>query len=168
MIDLSTACSVIAIIVAFWSVYYSRYFWIEDNRPIVTAEIVECASGVGVACFNLVVYNSGSRPAVDIRLEAEKEDVEKILSEGATEHDRTQIHNIFSGNPKIQLLLNGKDTLTAFSSFSNQKGSQADNLKYEGELSVKIKYSGIDGKKYISKVPLRVRGSKGFGGSVWT
>ena len=168
MIDLSTACQIITAIAAFWSVYSTRRFWLENNRPIVTAEIVVCASGVGAACFNLVVFNSGNRPAVNIRFEAEKEDIEKIISEGATEDDRDRIHNVFSENSKIPLLLNGGKVSTGFFSFSDRKGSQEDKLKYEGELFVKINYSDMEGEKYISEIFLRVRGSQGFGGSVWT
>jgi hypothetical protein len=168
MEELKAVSVIIAVIVSFWSLYRTYRFWLLSNRPIVVAQVIENSSGIGVACFDLVVYNCGNRPATHIVIQAKKGDIDQIISEQATEIHRSEIYGIFSETSKIALLLNGKDTATGFFSFSNNPDSEANILKYEAELPIKIKYSDIEGRKYVSKMTLFIRDSKGFGGcSVW-
>ena len=167
MDEIRTTFTVIAVVVSLISLYFTRKFWLQSNRPIVSAEIVENSSGVGVALFDLVVYNSGSRPAANIRLFAEKENINQILSENITSKYRNEVCEVFSDKSKIALLLNGKEAKTAFFSFSNNGEQNADVLKYESNLPVSIYYEDIEGRSYTSNIVLFIRDSYGFGGSVW-
>ncbi|EDN70159.1 hypothetical protein BGP_2240 [Beggiatoa sp. PS] len=167
MEELRTIFSIIAIIISFGSIYYTRHFWLQSNRPIITAEIVENSSGVGIALFDLVISNSGNRPAINIMIQAEKADIEKIFSKNITETYKKAIYDIFSEKSKIALLSNGKETKTGFFSFSNTEKSDADILKYEEELPIKITYSDIEGRKFVSKINILTRASRGFGGGIW-
>jgi hypothetical protein len=167
MVEVETALSTIAILMSFWSVYYTKKFWFESNRPILSASIELQSSGLGIALWNLVIYNSGNRPATNITLEAKKEDIDSIISVGAKDSHRTEIHRIFSTNSHIGLLLNSENVKTAFFSFSNNTGSAEDIIKYEGKLPIKIHYSDINKRRYVSNIILYMRDGNGFGGSVW-
>ncbi len=166
-IELRTIFSFLAICISFFSFYSTRRFWFLTNRPIVTAEIVEKFSGVGTAAFDLVVYNSGNRPAVNIKLYSEKQDIENILSKNITQKDKEEVFDVFSTKNKIALLLNNKNAKTAFFSFSEKAHSDSDILIYEAELPIVISYSDIDGNEYSTSISLYIRESEGFGGSVW-
>jgi hypothetical protein len=164
MIETTTIISAIAAITSLVSLYFTRRFWLLTNRPIVTAEIVEHTSGVGIVVFDLLVYNSGNRPAVNIKLRAESKDIDEILSEKASNSDRQFIHGVFSEPKKIALLRNGKEPKTAFGAYS-ENSCNGDILKYQAELPIKIIYQDINGKNYIDKIVLYVCDAEGFGGA---
>ena len=167
MDEIRTLFAIIAVVISFFSFYFTRRFWLESNRPIVTAEIVENDSGVDMALFDLIVHNSGSRPAINIRLSAEKENIVKIFSENIALEHKNAVYDVFSDNRKIALLLNGKEARTAFFSFCNNGDLALDILQYGAKLPVSIYYEDVEGRFYTSNVILFVRGSYGFGGSVW-
>jgi hypothetical protein len=166
-IEIQTFLSVAAILISIFSLRSTRQFWFLTHRPIVTAEVIVNFDGVGMAAFDLVLYNSGNRPAVNITLYAEKQDVERILSANITQENKQEVLDVFSALNKIALLLNGKDAKTAFFSFSEKANTDADFLEYEAALPIVISYSDIEGKEYASNVCLFIRGSEGFGGSLW-
>ena len=165
--ELRNLFSIVAVAISVATYISTRKFWFLTYRPIVTAEIIVNSSGIGMATFDLVVYNSGNRPAVNIKLYAERTDIENILSTNITQEKKKEVIGVFSSCNKIALLLNDKDAKTAFFSFSNQVGSDADWLQYERELPIVISYSDISGKEYSSNIILHIRGAEGFGGSVW-
>ena len=165
MIEYTTIISAVAAITSLVSLYFTRRFWLLTHRPIVTAEIVENTSGVGIVVFDLVVYNSGNRPAVNIKLCAESKDIEKIFSEKASRSDKEFIHEVFSASNKIALLLNGKEPNTAFGAYSENR-CNGDILKYQAELPIQIYYQDIDGRKYCENIVLYTRPAEGFGGAV--
>jgi hypothetical protein len=167
MDEIRTAFSVIAVIVSSFSLYFTRRFWLQTYRPIITAEIVENSSGVGAALFDLIVHNSGSRPAINIKLCAKKENIEKILSKNATLENKDRVIEVFAPSNKIALLLNGKEAKTAFFSFCNISDHNLDILEYESELPICIYYEDIESRKYKSKITLFIRGVNGFSGSIW-
>lgn len=79
-VEISTGFALIALVISFWSIYTAKRLWFLEHRPIISAEIVINTSGVGIALLDLVVYNSGNRPATQIHLEAEQEHIEQIIS----------------------------------------------------------------------------------------
>ncbi len=166
MIEISTLISaIVALITTFLTLYFTRRFWLLTHRPIITAEIVESASGVGVAVFDLAIYNSGNRPAININISAENKDLEKIFTENASESGKETTREVFSPSNKIALLLNGKNTKTHFGAFSNI-GCNADILIYEAELPIHITYKDIEGRDYNENMVLYIRAAEGFGGAV--
>lgn len=158
--------SIIALLLSFLSIYTTVKLWFLENRPIVTAEITEESSGVGTALLNLTIYNSGNRPATNIYFEAEKENINKIISQSAKKEHIKEIDFIFSKSAIIPLLLNGDQTKTAFFSFSNNQ-KDADILLCNSSLPIKVYYSDNTGKKYTSSITILIKDKKGFGGSVW-
>lgn len=167
MEEIRSIFTIIAVLVSFWSAYTVRRLWYQANRPIISVEIKENTSGEGDVIFDMVVHNSGNRPATDIVINAKKEDIDKILITDTSENIRNEIYQIFSKTSKIQLLLNNDNTKTAFFGFSTQPSEPVYVLNYETQLSIELRYLDLDGNRYIEKQSLYIRDSNGFGGSVW-
>ncbi|GAB4197989.1 MAG: hypothetical protein Tsb002_32590 [Wenzhouxiangellaceae bacterium] len=165
---LSNLVPVMAVFIAFWSVYTTKKLWYQANRPIVSADIRQFEGGVGVVVFNLAVCNSGNRPATNIIFSAQDKDLEKILIEDAQKSCVDDIYSIFSGAARVQLLLNGEEAETAFGGYAVDASSNPQCvLKFEAVLPIEISYKDLNGKSYKSNQTLFIRPKDGFGGSVW-
>jgi len=167
MEEIRNIITVIATLISFWSVYTARRLWYQSNRPLLSALLKEHSAGIDTALFDLIIVNSGNRPATDIYIKAKKVDIDSVFKENAKEGSKKYLYQIFSGKSKIQVLLNGKEVKTAFSGCSTNIENSACILEYESELPIIIHYKDIDGNKYYSKLSLYIRDSDGFGGSVW-
>ena len=65
--------AVLTLIAAWGSIYMVRKTWLDTYRPIVAARVETLPrAGDGSIPYNLVVYNSGNRPAKEIRLHADE------------------------------------------------------------------------------------------------
>ena len=107
MIEIGTIFSILAIIISIVSLHSTRRFWFSTHRPIVTAEITQNSSSKGVVIFDLTVYNSGNRPAVNITLSAAKLDIEKILSDTIKSENKKRVLSTFSSSmlPNVNPIL---------------------------------------------------------------
>ena len=166
MEELRTIFSVIALLISFWSAYTVRRLWYQTHRPIVSAVVRENSSGVGTCLFDLVLINSGNRPATDISFEVKEKDIEKIIIKNTPEEKKQELINIFNC-AKIQQLLAGEEAKTFFFAFSTKPNNSVDILEYESQMPVVIHYSDLEKRKYTSKQNLYIRDNKGFGGHNW-
>lgn len=166
MEEIKTFLTAFAVAISLASLYFARRSWMQSNRPIVTAVIVEHASGNMGAVFNLMVSNTGNRPATSVRLIAKPEDIDKLIAPSAEEEKRKYIHYCFDAESTIPVLKNGEELTTAFGSISHP-GSKDQCLNYGAEITIEITYNNLEGRNYRSIVPLRVHAREGFGGSVW-
>jgi len=159
--------SVTALLISISSFVFAIKSWHQSNRPIVVAYIEEHSMGVNSATFNLVLSNTGNRPAVNIKLSALKDDIEKIFEENIDDVTKNGIFNCFKEVSEVALLKNNSSIVTSFGSFEgpykNRKG-----LKYDSWLPIEITYKDLRANKYKEKLPLKVRGLKGFGGGIWS
>ncbi|MBT9498361.1 MAG: hypothetical protein IV103_14195 [Zoogloea sp.] len=167
--DVRTVLTVIAVGISIASLYFSRRSWLQSNRPIVTAFITEHASGNTGAVFNLVVSNTGNRPATNVRIHAASAMISRLLIEGTEQKLRESIEMCFSEEATIPVLRNGEELETGFGAFTSPKTGNGTSpwLAYGEEIPVEIRYCDLEGRAYISKHPLKVYARKGFGGSVW-
>ncbi len=166
MEEIRTSLVAFAVAVSLASLYLSRRLWLQSNRPIVTAAIVDYASGNMGAVFNLVVSNTGNRPATNVRLNAKSEDIDKLMVVSVEEGKRQSIHNCFNDEAMISLLKNGEELTTSFGSISHP-GSKDQWLKYGARITIEITYDDLEGRSYRSIVPLKVYAREGFGGGIW-
>jgi len=166
MEEIRTFFVAVAVAVSLASLYLSRRLWLQSNRPIITAAIVDYASGNMGAVFNLVVSNTGNRPATNVRLNAKPEDINKLMVVSVEEEKRQFIYNCFSNEAIITLLKNGEEITTSFGSISHPS-SKAQWLKYGARITIEITYNDLEGRSYRSIVPLKVYAREGFGGGVW-
>jgi hypothetical protein len=164
--ELRTGLAVVAIGVSIASLYFSRRSWFQANRPIVTAFVAEHDAGNNACTFNLVIANSGSRPATNIRLHASESVIESLLEADTTQDRKESIRQCFSASAMIPLLRNGEEIETAFGAFTTDV-SNGPWLKYDKQIQIEVSYQDLEGRKYRSRLPLKIFVRNGFGGSVW-
>lgn len=165
--DLRTGLALGAFVIALVSLYFTKVNWLQSNRPIVTAFITEHASGNMAAVFNLVLANTGNRPAVRVRLHASQEDIASLLDPKVSENEFEMIEANFLAQSEVPLLRNSEELTTSFGAF---RGSADDApwLRYGAEIEISVSYQDLDGRKYKSRQPLKIYAREGFGGGVWT
>ena len=164
-LDLKTLVSLISAILSATSLYFTRRFWLASNRPIISASIVS-DSGNLATTYNLVIYNTGNRPATSIRLYTDKEVIDGIINPNANKVLTDDIYQCFANEAVIPLLINGKEAFNSFGSTS--QNPEANVLRYNSQLPILISYSDLENRKYNSKQVLVVRISQGFAGGRWS
>lgn len=167
MENLKLAISLVAIAMSVGSLVFSWRTWIQTNRPIVTAFVTECGTGSAAHTFDLVLANTGNRPAVSIRLHALKRDLEHLLDAGAPESRREWMMLIFSEESIVPLLRNGEELRTSFGAYI-PTDPEAKWLNYGAQIRIRVEYEDLAGRKFTSKLPLRIYARHGFGGGSWS
>lgn len=161
--DVRTAFSAVAIGISLASLYFSRRSWLQSNRPIVTAFVKEKEPGNIATVYNLIVANTGNRPATNVRLLASEQAIVDIMIPEAPARESEAIKRCFSDEAQIPLLKNGEELETAFGHTSMQNKC----LKYGSLLDIEIQYNDLEGRDYVSKLPLKIYVRRGFGGFTW-
>ena len=164
--DIRTLISVSALVASVLSLYFTRRFWLQSNRPIVTVFVDENSSGNMSTTFNLVLSNTGNRPATNVRINATGEMISKLIGEGASQEMIESINFCFSPESFVAILRNGEELTTAFGSYGVEKKSQL--LNYGAVIQIAILYDDLDGRAYISQMPLKIFARHGFGGAIWS
>ncbi len=110
--------------------------------------------------YNLLVENTGNRPATDIQLQVDR-DVLKSAMKPDCSLSTAEITNCFDPHYTIPVLGNGQSTLTAFG-----KTTDKDDCMWiaDSRFPITIKYSDLDERRYRSKVTLFIFDSTGFAG----
>jgi hypothetical protein len=102
-------------IIAFLAIvgfFNTRWLWKESNRPIVSALVETHSAGNVATMFNLTVINSGSRPAINIKLTIDDyKEFEKCIQNSDNKMIE-QITRCFSEYATISLLINGEKNPT--------------------------------------------------------
>lgn len=158
----------IATLIAVFSYFNTVRLWRKSNRPIVSAVIETDSSGNIATTYNLLIINSGNRPAVNIslKLKLSDEDFKKCITQEINDNKIKHILNCFRSETIIPLLINGEKTSNSFGLTSNKKG---DNVWiYGSSLPIEITYEDLEKNKYISKQTLVVKYSKAFAGMEWS
>ena len=164
-IGLPTWISLAALAASVISLYFARRFWLQSNRPIVTAFVDEHSSGNMATAFNLVLSNTGTRPAVNVQLHAEPAMITRLFGDGVTDVMAEEIRSCFSSRSRVALLRNGEELTTAFGPYGREKSSQ--QINYGAEIPILITYQDLDRRRYKAHMPLKVFARHGFGGAIW-
>lgn len=163
--DIRTFISIAALVASVISLYFTRRFWLQSNRPIVTAFVDEHHSGNTTTKFNLVISNTGKRPAVNVKIHAEPSMISRLFGDGITAEMTEAITHCFSDEGAVALLRNGEELTTAFGSYGVDKKSQL--LNYGAQIPIALTYQDLDGRSYKALMPLKIFVRHGFGGAVW-
>lgn len=166
-IDWKLVVSVVAMVASFISLYFTKVNWLQSNRPIVTAFITEHHSGNMAATFNLILANTGNRPAVRVRLLASHENIRRLVEPGISDKHFNLIAQNFMAKSEVPLLRNGEELTTSFGAFTTSE-SDGKWLKYGAECEATVTYRDLEGRKYESTLPLRIYARDGFGGGIWS
>jgi hypothetical protein len=157
--------SAVGALIAFASVFITRKNWRDSNRPVVSAYVDEESGGDGITVFNLYLKNTGTRPATAIQLHASEKDIERIIAEQAEPKRRQHIKAVFSQKSRLAILHPEETLVTSFGLASARPNEHW--LKYGEELPARVTYRDLEGRKYSSKLFIRIRPREGFGGGVW-
>lgn len=164
--DLRTILSAVALSVSLLSLYFTRVNWLQSNRPIVVAYVTEHEPGNVATTFNLVVANTGNRPAVRVRLGASHHDILQLVEDDIEPNAFKAIESCFRPESEIPLLRNGEDLTTSFG-FVSDYPRNGNCLRYGAKTEISITYQDLEGRLYKSKQPLKIYVRKGFGGGTW-
>jgi hypothetical protein len=154
-----------ALVVSVFSFYFSIRSWRETNRPIVTARVTSHGGGEEGTALNIVVENTGNRPARNVRLSVSEEHLKAALSENVDEVWGKSIRRCFSDRGVIPVLANGKSVSNDFGWLTvGEKSAWRGDLRFDIEVS----YEDLDGRKFKHVNPLLVADDVGFAGSFWS
>lgn len=150
----------VALVISISSFFFAVLSWRETHRPIVTA-LIRCPhSGNMGSGLEIVVSNSGNRPAQDIKLSAHKLELDKALSAPKEDSVRNAVERCFSEETFIPVLEGGKEVSNSFGVFTS--GEIPDTWHYKSVLEVTITYKDLAGRKYKNTNKLLIVCNKGF------
>jgi hypothetical protein len=154
-----------ALIVSLIALGMSFYFWRLQFRPIVTAMVKTNAGGNEGITYDLVLLNSGSIPARDIRLEVlDLAALDRALGSGADQDNKKMWLACFDKGTVVPILHNGDRTSC---SFGATKRADRGFWKHGAEFPIRIRYTGWFGDKYPHEQTLRIADSDSFTGYLW-
>ena len=154
----------IALFVSLLAYNFNRKSWRETYRPIVTARIATVASGNIAIALNVVVNNSGNRPAKNVRLLVNQNDLESALL-SKDESLRSIIENCFYPPTIIPIIENGRSVHNAFGHLSEGQDSI---WKVNSKLKIDILYENLEGRPFKHEIYLLLAGDEGFAGGLWS
>ena len=163
--QLPLVLSSVAVIVALLSVWEARRAWQQSNRPIVSAVVQTHETGNVATVYNLVVMNTGNRPAVRVRLFAKRDAINSCLSGQPDKRLLPGILGCFSAEAEIPLLV---DSGRVTNSFGITSASESPSFwKYDSRLPIRITYSDLHGRKFKSRLVLVIKDTSAFAGGAW-
>ncbi|MHB1057991.1 MAG: hypothetical protein ACYC0F_08930 [Rhodanobacter sp.] len=154
--------SVGSLLAAIFSVYFTVRLWRKSNRPLVTARIATHSGGNMAISLDILVENTGTRPALDVRLRAKSEEIRAaMLSQDSTEIQR-DANRIFFSDVSIPVLANGRIMSNAFGA-TGEGGDWCAGAR----ISIEVCYSGMDGTRYTEPGVLLLHDDAGFAQTSW-
>lgn len=165
---LNLAVATVALIVSMVALGFSIFFWYRQFRPIVTAMVETHHGGSEGIAYDLVVLNSGSIPAKNIKLLiSDQIALEEALGRGANEENRGRWLACFEPSSVIRLLQNGARTSCSFG-LTHRDPHQSFWIA-QAEFPIQIEYEGWFGEKYQGDRPniLQIADSDSFTGGMW-
>lgn len=154
-----------ALIVSVFSFYFSIKSWRESNRPLVTARVTAFDGGELGTALNIVVENTGNRPAKNVRLTVNRKDLEAALVNNPDDPLRKRAEICFSERGVIPVLANGKSVSNDFGWLS---GDSKSTWTGDRRFNIEVTYEDLDGRNYKHANPLLIADDKGFAGSFWS
>lgn len=152
-----------SLLVAISSLTLTWRLWRKTNRPILTAWIASAAGGDEGIALNIVLENSGNRPAKDVRLVA----TEKYVLAALDHLNETEIpgdaRHCFFNDKQISVLANGKRMTNAFGYLGSKPGA----WKSGAVIPLVIEYKGLENERYRAKMNLILVDDNGFAQSSW-
>ena len=181
--DWKAIISLISIAISIASLYVSRKSWSESNRPMITVKIHKNnSSGNNAILFDLVVENTGNRPAKEIKLDADQPALKRAYHQNIDNYDKEIIQECFNENGVIPILANGEyvknffgqvyfvqTTRTLAAKAKNfQNNSSKSSWKPFSKFNITVQYQDLDGRKYKDIMPVVITDNKnGFAGVAW-
>ncbi|MDH1869224.1 MULTISPECIES: hypothetical protein [Pseudomonadaceae] len=155
------AISITSVLISLASVTFAMNSWHRTNRPIISARITTAVGGEVNTALNIVVENTGNRPAKSIKLIAKRSDVLGAMREKSQIVPIDAEHCFFE-HKIIPVLANGKAASNAF-------GSIGEDGEWEAgaKIPLEIEYFSFEGKRYTEEMALLLVDDAGFAQTFW-
>jgi hypothetical protein len=101
-----------------------------------------------------------------VRLHASQEDIASLLDPQVRENEFEMVEANFLAQGEVLLLKNGEALTTSLGAVSGDSSNEP-WLRYGAEIEISVRYQDLEGRKYQSKLPLKVYAREGFGGGMW-
>lgn len=151
--------AVVALVISLFSFGFAVYSWRQANRPMVVARVTtESGGNTGIA-LNLLVENTGNRPAQDVELIANEADVRSASAQAVVPRDAERC---FFSSIRIPVLANGRRSTNAFWHLG-----QADSWRAGAEIPVTVRYRDLNGRRFSNKHRLVLADDAGFAQTFW-
>lgn len=153
--------SVIALLVSACSLLISSDIWRRTARPVVAVAVKTHGGGNIAIFYDLVVLNSGTMPAKNIRLIAGSNSLAAALGPDATPANRARWLACF--DKVIPMLLNNERTTC---SFGTTMANDAGFWKHGAVIDIEVAYEGR-WWTHRDKQQLRIADTDSFTGYYW-
>jgi hypothetical protein len=155
-------------LVAVFSFFNTTRLWRKGNRPILSAFVETYSAGNVATMYNLLVINSGNRPAVNVylNLKLSDEDFKRCITQEINHPRVEDILKCFNIEGAIPLIIDGEKKSNYFGLTST---ISEENIWVPGSsLPIEINYQDLEGNKYVSALTLVVKYSEAFAGTEWS
>jgi hypothetical protein len=159
---MDTMIAAAALVISVCSLGVSIYFWRLSFRPIVTAVVKTHVAGSEATAYDLVVLNSGTLPARNIRITAAENWLAAAFGRDASEENKERW---LAGLNQVIGLLQNNDRVSC--SFGTTKANDTGFWKYNATIPVIITYEGWFGQKYNAAQNITIADSNSFTGYYW-
>lgn len=157
----TASISVISVLISLASMTFAVNSWHRTNRPIISARITTAAGGEINTALNIVVENTGNRPAKSITLTAKRSDVIGVMRDTSQAVPMDAERCFFERNV-IPVLANGKVASNAFGAIGRDGEWEAG-----AKIPLEIEYFSFEGKRYTEKMDLLLVDDAGFAQTSW-
>lgn len=152
----------ISALIAISSLAFAVKSWHRTNRPIISVRITTVKGGNVNITLNIVVENTGNRPAKEITLVADKAAVLAALKDISSQEIPLDAQHCFFAGKTIPVLANGKSATNAFGVIGTDGDWEAG-----ARIPLLIEYRSFEGKRYSEKLDLLLADDAGFAQTFW-
>jgi hypothetical protein len=151
-----------ALVVSLCSLLISFDLWRRSFRPIVTVAVKTHSGGNVAILYDLVVVNSGTLPAKDIRIQLSENALASAFGGDATKENKERWLACLNS---VIPILHHNDRVSC--SFGTTKINNTGFWKYDAKLHVTIKYRSWFGWSYRGEQEIQIADSDSFTGYSW-
>jgi hypothetical protein len=150
-----------ALVVSLLSLAFAVRAHNHSHRPLVTARITAHDGGNVAISLDLLVENSGNRPALDVFIRAEQDDLKAVMS-NPDQALPTDVVRVLSGTVAIPVLANGRIATNSFGWLGGKSPWKAGSV-----LPITVSYRGLGRQRYVESMTLLLADDAGFAQSFW-
>ena len=150
-----------ALVVSLLSLAFAVRAHNHSHRPLVTARITTHDGGNMALSLDILVENSGNRPAFDVLIRVDDADLRNAMA-NPDQPLPTDVVRVLSGTVAIPVLTNGRSATNSFGWLGGKAPWKAGSV-----LPITVSYRGLGGQRYEESMTLLLAGDAGFAQSFW-
>lgn len=162
--DLGTTIGVAALLISGVALIISVLAWRDSNRPLVTARVTTAAGGNVAVALNLLIENTGNRPAKNTQLSVVPALFDRALAPSLDDAERRRVADCFSPAFRIPVLANGASVTNAFGLLHGSSDATSQRCS---RIPITREYEDIDGGRFKHAHDPFIVDAAGFAGTFW-